>query len=77
MQIKLAAQSFSLARGHKLKPAIEFDGVQPTARADAAIAREHLVSQVTGIRSQPPLMNTTVVAESSSAAGHFLAAPSA
>jgi hypothetical protein len=77
MQIQLAAQSFSLAHRHKLKSATEFDCVQPTDRANAAIAGEHLVAQVSGIRSQPPLVNTTVVAESSPAAGHFLVAPAA
>jgi hypothetical protein len=77
IHVKLALQCFPFLQRNQLKPAVELNGIQTADRADASIAPKHLFAQIAGIRSQTPLVNAAVVAESPSALRHFNLAPSA
>jgi len=57
MHAETVAQRSPFAYRHQLKPAIELYRVKSAYRAYAAVARKHLFTKISGICSQPPLVD--------------------
>jgi hypothetical protein len=77
MPIQLGAQGFAFASGHKLETSVKLDRVQAANGADSAITRQYPVTEVPGVRSQPPLVDALIVAEGPPSCRHLFPAISA
>ncbi len=49
MHVQLPSQCLPFPHRDQLKPPVKLDGVQPAHGADAAVALENMLAQVTGI----------------------------
>jgi hypothetical protein len=63
VEIQLPGQRRSLSPRHQLQTPVERNRVEPANGADSPIPSEHLVSEVSRIRSQPPFMDARIATE--------------